>query len=529
MFIKVKFFSFLFSLIFLLIFSVIYYHIFLPIYLSSEIIIPYGLNPFDICSQNPKLWNLIKLLFIISFIISNLVISHFIFYRFLRKFFISNNKSQLEEFNKLSINNSNLNLLVGKNSDNLDVYVPESGLYQNFIITGTIGSGKTSSAMYPFTEQLMKYNSLNKDDKIAMLILDVKGNYYSQVKKYAKSYDLLDDLIIIDLSHSVFFNPLYKPNLKPLVLANRLKTILTLFSENNSEAYWLDKAEQILSECIKLCRLYNNNYVTFSEIHKLITLPNYFTTKSILVSEITRMTNTFISDYDVFSIFCPPKKKLTFYGFNEVLEKGKIVVLNINIAEYSLLSKIIAAYLKLDFQTEVLTSLSSGKLRKSAFICDEYDKYCTKNDADFFSVSREAKCINIVSTQSYSSLLNSLKDQAPVKVILQNLINKIWFRTDDIFTIEEAQKQLGKEDKEKVSKSFTEGATKTQYSYLLNTFNSDNSNISESYSTFLQSDYIFDTHFFTQELETFSALTFLSNGSTIYPPQKLKLLPYFKK
>lgn len=561
----------MFSLFFLLIFAVLYYHLFLPIYLSSEIIIPYGLHPFDICSQNPNLWRLIKILFIISFVISNLVISHFIFYRFLRKFFISNKKNskQLEDFNKMSTSYSKLNLLIGKNMDNLYVYIPESGLYQNFIITGTIGSGKTSSAMYPFTEQLMKYNSQNRNDKIAMLILDVKGNYYNQVKKYSKMYNLEDDLIIIDLSHSVFFNPLYKPNLKPLVLANRLKTILTLFSENNSEAYWLDKAEQILAECIKICRLYNDNYVTFSEIHKLITLPNYFTekisvlknlfisskfsneqiyelnasldffqkefqmldarTKSILVSEITRMTNTFISDYDVFSIFCPPKEKLTFYGFEEVLEKGKIVVLNINIAEYSLLSKIIAAYLKLDFQTEVLTSLSSGKIKKSAFICDEYDKYCTRNDADFFSVSREAKCINIVSTQSYSSLLNSLKDQAPVKVILQNLINKIWFRTDDIFTIEEAQKQLGKEDKEKVSKSFTEGATKTQYSYLLNTFNSDNSNITESYSTFLQNDYIFDTHFFTQELETFSALAFLSNGNVIYPPQKLKLLPYFKK
>lgn len=283
--------------------------------------------------------------------ISNLVISHFIFYRFFRKFFISNKKSskQLEDFNKMSTSYSKLNLLIGKNMDNLDVYIPESGLYQNFIITGTIGSGKTSSAMYPFTEQLMKYNSQNRNDKIAMLILDVKGNYYDQVKKYSKMYNLEDDLIIIDLSHSVFFNPLYKPNLKPLVLANRLKTILTLFSENNSEAYWLDKAEQILAECIKICRLYNDNYVTFSEIHKLITLPNYFTekisvlknlfisskfsneqiyelnasldffqkefqmldarTKSILVSEITRMTNTFISDYDVFSIFCPPKEK----------------------------------------------------------------------------------------------------------------------------------------------------------------------------------------------------------------------------
>ena len=56
----------------------------------------------------------------------------------------------------------------------------------------------------------------------------------------------------------------------------------------------------------------------------------------------------------------------------------------------------------------------------------------TKTDGDFFSLSREAKCINIVSTQSYSSLKNTLKDDASVKVIIQNLVNKIWFRTDDI-------------------------------------------------------------------------------------------------
>ena len=75
-----------------------------------------------------------------------------------------------------------------------------------------------------------------------------------------------------------------------------------------------------------------------------------------------------------------------------------------NISEYTVLSKIIATYLKLDFQTEILTSLSHGNIKKSAFICDEYDKYCTKTDSEFFSLSRESKCINIVSTQSYSSL-----------------------------------------------------------------------------------------------------------------------------
>ena len=441
-------------------------------------------------------------------------------------------------------------------------------MYQNFLITGTIGSGKTSSAMYPFTEQLIKYNSENPTDKIGMLILDVKGNYYNQVKNYVNFYNLQDDLIVIGLNSGVYYNPLHKPNLKPLILANRLKTILTLFSENNSESYWLDKAEQILAEAIKLCRLYNNNYVTFSELHKLITVPGYYKekirilkdlfissklnnkqvyelneclnffqkefegldsrTKGILISEITRITNTFISDYDVFSTFSPDKNKLNFLGFEDVIKSGKIVVLNMNVSEYSLLSKIIATYLKLDFQTEILSSLSNGTDRKTAFICDEYDKYCTKTDSDFFSLSRESKCINIVSTQSYSSLKSALKDEASVKVITQNLINKIWFRTDDIFTIEEAQKQLGKEEKKKFSKTVSESAKETNFSYITNTLNSCNSNISESYNSYFQSEYIYDTNFFTRELETFTALTFLSDGNKIFEPRKFQMLPYFK-
>ena len=133
--------------------------------------------------------------------------------------------------------------------------------------------------MYPFTRQLMEYNNKNPNDKISMLILDVKGNYSNQIKKFAKKYNLENDLLIIGLSSNIYFNPLHKPNLKPQVLANRIKTILTLFSENNSESYWLDKAEQVISEAIKLCRLYNNGYVTFLELHKLITIPNYYKEK----------------------------------------------------------------------------------------------------------------------------------------------------------------------------------------------------------------------------------------------------------
>lgn len=421
--------------------------------------------------------------------------------------------------------------------------------------------------MYPFTQQLLKYNSMNPEKKIGMLILDVKGNYYEQVKRYAEKYNLQKDITVIELGGDIKYNPLHKPNLKPSVLANRLKTIFTLFSENNSESYWIDKAEQVLAEAIKLCRLYNNGYVTFTEIHKIVTIPDYYKEKinilkdlfinkklsnkqiyelnsaleffqkeyekldsrtlGILKSEITRITNTFLSDYDVSEIFCAPKEKLNFQGFSEVINKGKIVVLNMNIAEYRNLSKIIAAYLKLDFQTEIMMALSKHNTRTTAFICDEYAEYVTKTDSDFFSLSREAKCINIVSTQSYSSLKNTLKDDTSVKVICQNLINKIWFRTDDIFTIEEAQKQLGKEEKVKTSKNISENSKETRYNYIINSLSSQDATLSESFNVYTQNDYVYDTNFFTQGLQTFTALAFLSDGNSIIKPRKLKMFPYF--
>lgn len=531
-----------------------------PIFQAQELIITYGLKPFDICESNAKLWQYIKLMYIITFFTSNLICSNFVY-----------NKIPIKKKTEKHLDTKNddkLKLLIGYNQKTKEkIYIPKSGLFQNFLITGTIGSGKTSSAMYPFTKQLIKYNYLNPNSKIGMLILDVKGNYYNQVEKYAKKYNLEDDLIVIELNSKITYNPLNKTNLKPIVLANRLKTILELFSENNSESYWLDKVEQILAEAIKLCRLYNDGYVTFKEIHNLITIPNYYKekiqklkelfilnklsleqiyelnmalnfferefqnldprTSSILKSEITRITNTFISDYNVLKTFSPERKELTFLGFEDVIKNGKIVVLNMNIAEYKNLSKIIAAYLKLDFQTEIMKNLNNNNERITAFICDEYAEYVTKTDSDFYALSREAKCINIVSTQSYSSLKNTLKDETSVKVICQNLINKIWFRTDDIFTIEEAQKQLGKEEKEKISKNISESAKKTKYNYLTKSLVNKDSSISESLNIYTQNDYVYDTNFFTLELETFNSLVFLSDGNKILKPTKIKMYPYF--
>ena len=140
--------------------------------------------------------------------------------------------------------------------------------------------------MYPFTKQLIAYKKDDPISKIGMLILDVKGNFYKEVVKFASFSNRLDDLYIIELGKDVKYNPLDKPDLKPIVLANRLKTILMLFSPNNGDSYWLDKVEQILCEAIKFCRLYNDGYVTFLELHKLITVPNYYIDKLDIIKDI---------------------------------------------------------------------------------------------------------------------------------------------------------------------------------------------------------------------------------------------------
>lgn len=299
----------------------------------------------------------------------------------------------------------------------------------------------------------------------------------------------------------------------------------------NMPNYYLEKIS-LLRESFQKNKLNNK------EIYNLKTALEFFENEfnsldsrvlSILKSEITRITNTFISDYDIINTFSPAENLLNFKGFSELIQNGKIVVLNMNIAEYRNLSKIIAAYLKLDFQTEVMSQLSLGKAKRiTAFISDEFHEYVSTTDSDFFAQSREAKCINIVATQSYTSLRNSIKDESCVKVIVQNLINKIWFRTDDIFTIEDAQKQLGKEEKTKTSNTISENSKTTKFNHLTNSLISTDSNISESINTYTQLDFMYDTNFFTQELETFSCLAFLSNGSKIQKPSKLILKPYFE-
>ena len=183
----------LFNFAFIFVFLSIYITLFYPVYTSNEIMINFAVNPFNICERYPDTWEKLKLLYIPISSISTLIITNLIYSSFFTK------KKQKQKTKSKSISSNNLSLFISKDNSGSPIILPEASLYQNILITGTIGSGKTSSAMYPFTRQLVKYKYFDENLKLGMLILDVKGNYYSQVKKYVDYYRRQQDLIIIEL------------------------------------------------------------------------------------------------------------------------------------------------------------------------------------------------------------------------------------------------------------------------------------------------------------------------------------------
>lgn len=191
-----------FSVVFTIIIS-----IFNPIFTATSLLFPYAINPFDIVKVYPNTWSLLKKLYLLTSFISFFILFNKLFNLIYSIF------PDIKRPKKLKIKKETtdeLSLLLGL-SNKTPFYLSEKGLYQNLLITGTIGTGKTSSAMYPFTKQLINYKKDSVNEKLAMLILDVKGNYFNQVVDFAIDSIRLKDLISIDLSGNFKYNPLDKP------------------------------------------------------------------------------------------------------------------------------------------------------------------------------------------------------------------------------------------------------------------------------------------------------------------------------
>lgn len=180
----------LISTILSLILLIYFFH---SIFFTNSIIISYSVHPFDLCSTYPTFWYYFKITYLIFYFISTFICSNTLYSLLFTK-------TQTITKNSINFKKNSLSLFIGYNDSQEEIFIPEKGLYQNILVTGTIGSGKTSSALYPFTRQLLEYKCNSKEEKIGFLILDVKGNYYKEVEKYVRDLKREDDLKIIQIN-----------------------------------------------------------------------------------------------------------------------------------------------------------------------------------------------------------------------------------------------------------------------------------------------------------------------------------------
>ena len=161
-----------------------------------------------------------------------------------------------------------------------------------------------------------------------------------------------------------------------------------------------------------------------------------------------------------------------------LLDAGQVLALNFPVAMNPGLARIIGVMLKLDFQRAVLQRIPKISAqpervwRDLLFVCDEYHAFATVGETDptgderTFALSRQARLIPIVATQSISSLRSVLPGDESWRTLLQCFRNKVFLATSDEFTARNAAELCGRRDRLKAHYSLSESGRDAHVSLL---------------------------------------------------------------
>ena len=541
-------------------------------------------------------FNGVKLFFVVfplfTWFISSWTLSHSVYNKYL--FFKPEDDKKNKKTEKINAakgapvwpESENLQLVIGEvhEKDGAIKEKPEwlimdkTGLYTGIIVLGSTGTGKTSACAYPFLDQLAKYKKDSPEERIGGLILDVKGDFWKEAVSILKRSGREEDIVIIEPGSGYYFNPVHYPHLDTKIIAERLYSVLENMNSNDGrqDSFWKDKSINLLSNSLSLVRLCLG-YATLSDIYEIVSdeskLKNmldyaenlinskrkdldlnelklavsYFAgadyaglderTKAIIKSESLRVCSDFIKPAFK-DTFCAPEQKLNFPGFQEVVNGGKIVILNMPESIYGLTGKIIGIMLKLDYFRTVLNRVYKAVVDNSVnvkrpvlFICDEYQNYVTsgdiESDAEFFARCRQSKAINIVLTQSYSSLKLKLGSEEKLNSLIGNIRSSLWLALSDDYSREKASRICDKEYKLKITENITEQDDRAVFNPYIGKLLSDDNTISQGTTKTYEKMPSFDTDDFAG-LKLNQAVYRIYSGGEVKGPGLVYLHPIYR-
>ena len=102
--------------------------------------------------------------------------------------------------------------------------------------------------------------------------------------------------------------------------------------------------------------------------------------------------------------------------------------------------------------------------RDALSLCDEHQSFATVGESDpdgdekFFAMSRQARCIPIVATQSLSSVRSTPPGES-WRTLIRTFRTKIFLSLSDDFSARTARELCGKEEQLKLSYSLSENGS----------------------------------------------------------------------
>src|SRR5688572_4775167 len=146
--------------------------------------------------------------------------------------------------------------------------IPQRGLYTGVMVLGAVGSGKTSACMYPYVQQLLRWRAHHPAQKLGGLVLEVKGDFCSQVRRILADAGREKDYLEIGLDTGVCYNPLHN-DLDRYAVAYAVASLLNNLFGRSKEPFWQQVYTDLLKFVISLRRI-TVGYTTLAEVYHFI-------------------------------------------------------------------------------------------------------------------------------------------------------------------------------------------------------------------------------------------------------------------
>jgi hypothetical protein len=524
--------------------------------------------------------------------------------------------------------------------------IPERGLFTGVAVIGAVGSGKTTSCLYPFADQILGFRRADPERRIGGLVLEVKGDFCHEVRAILQAHGRESDYLEVSLNGPWRCNPLHA-DLDAYALAYGIASLLNNVFGKGKEPFWQQAYTNLIKFIILLHKVVDD-YVTLFDVYECAINPDqlarkitegeqkfprvtlvhvhtdaylahpalaaftlhldpqtgrmtgpastplreYLDTHEVpyeesvseektalhddprreqfeavkrwfdhdwrriepkLRTSIVEGISVFLSLFDdspaMKRVFCPPKACYDpvanadrrfgqpLPAFGELIEQGRVCALNFPMAANPGLAKIIGTMMKQDFQRAVIGRIPvvvrrpSTPHREVLFLCDEYHAFATVGEDDptgdekFFSVSRQARCIAIVATQSISSLRSTLPGET-WRTLLQTFRTKIFLALSDDFSARVASDLCGKDERLTPQYQLSESGQDARISVLTGRAAAHRATISTSKSYVVHRDAVFEPKVFA-ELKNGHAIVLAYDGFNPRPPTYCYLKPWY--